>query len=64
MHRLAQGNLEAFVGGPAKGCLHEDGAIGQKPGEDAFPPISIPRQLLQASYWLHTAEDPFGHTVK
>ena len=33
---LAQGDLEAFVGGPVKGCLHEDGAIGQKPGEDNF----------------------------
>ena len=33
---LAQGNLEAFVGEPVKGCLHEDGAIGQEPGEEMF----------------------------
>ena len=33
---LAQGDLEAFMGGPVKGCLHEDGAIGQEPAEDAF----------------------------
>ena len=33
---MAQGDLEAFVGGPIKGCLHEDGAIGQELGEDAF----------------------------
>ena len=39
MRRLAQGDLEAFVGGPVKGCLHEDGAIGQKPGEDIFLPL-------------------------
>ena len=36
---MAQGDLEAFVGGPIKGCLHEDGAIGQKPGEDTFLPL-------------------------
>ena len=33
---MAQGNLEAFVGGPVKGCLHEDSAIGQKLGKDIF----------------------------
>ena len=31
-----QGDLEVFVGGLIKGCLHEDGTIGQKPGEDVF----------------------------
>ena len=36
VHHLAQGDLEAFVGGPIKGCLHEDGAIGQKLGENVF----------------------------
>ena len=34
--RLAQGNLEAFVGGPVKGCLHEDGAIVQETGQGRF----------------------------
>ena len=37
--QLAQGNLEAFVGGPVKGRLHEDGTIGQKQGEDIFLPL-------------------------
>ena len=45
-HHLAQGNLEAFVGGPIKGCLHEDGTIGQKPGKDVFLPVSMPWQLF------------------
>ena len=36
---LAQGNLEAFVGGPFKGCLHEDGAIVQETGQGCFLPL-------------------------
>ena len=27
------------MGGLVKGCLHEDGAIGQEPGEDIFLPL-------------------------
>ena len=63
-HCLAQGNLEAFMGGPIKGCLHEDGAIGQKPGEDVFLLLVCRGDFLRASYWLRTAEDPFGYAVK
>ena len=63
-HHLAQSDLEAFVGGLVKGCLHEHGAIGQKPGKDVFLPLNTLRQLLWASYRLHTVEDPFGYAVK
>ena len=64
VYRLAQGNLEAFIGGPVKGCLHEDGAIGQKLGKDVFLLLVHHGDFLQASFWLRTAEDPFGHAVK
>ena len=64
VHRLAQGNLEAFVGGPIKGCLHEDGAIGQKPGKDTFLPLvcmaTFAGELLvmhcRRPFWLHAVK--------
>ena len=61
---MAQGDLEAFVGWPIKGCLNEDSAIGQKLGEDVFFPLVCHSSFLQASYWLCTAEDPFGYAAK
>ena len=60
VHHLAQGDLEAFVGGPIKGCLHEDGAIGQKLDEDIFLPLvhcsdfckQVIGYALQKTFWL------------
>ena len=59
VRRLAQGNSEAFVGGPIKGCLNEDGTIRQKLGEDAFLPLvycsDFSRRVigyaLQKTFW-------------
>ena len=60
MHRLAQGNLDAFLGGPIKGCLHEDGDKGKKLGEDAFLLLvcrgnfcgQVIAYTLQKTFWL------------
>ena len=60
VHRLAQGNLEAFVGGPIKGCLHEDGAIVQETGRGCLLPLVCRGSLcwpvvyyaLQKTLWL------------
>ena len=60
VHRFSQGDLEAFVGGPIKGCLHEDGAIGQKLGEDVFLLLvcrgkfcgQVIGYTLQKTFWL------------
>ena len=57
--RLAQGDLEAFVGGPVKGCLHEDGAIVQETGRGRFLPLvrrgglcgPVVRYALQKTLW-------------
>ena len=61
--RLAQGDLEAFVGGPVKGCLHEDGAIGQKPGKDIssrqYAAAAFAGQLQVTHY-----RRPFVHAIK
>ena len=61
---LAQGNLEAFVGGPIRGAFMRMGAIGQKPGKDIFLLLVHHGSFLQACYWLRTAEDPFGYTIR
>ena len=63
-HRLAQGNLEAFVGGPVKGCLHEDGAIGQEPGEDAFLLLVHHGDFCGRVIGYALQEDLFGFAVK
>ena len=47
---LAQGNLEAFVGGPIRGAFKRMGAIGQTPGEDIFPLLVCQNTVLNEIY--------------
>ena len=59
---LAQGNLEAFVGGPIRGCLHEDGRHKVETGRGCFAPVSMLQRLFagvllvthcRRPFWLH-----------
>ena len=62
---LAQGDLKAFVGGPVRGRLYEDGHHRVDTGQGHFPPVSLPWWLFAGEYhWLCTAEDPFGYAIE
>ena len=58
-HCLAQGDLEAFVGGPIRGRLHEDGGRRVDTGQGYFPPVSLPWWLFAGVLSITHCRRPF-----
>ena len=59
MRCLAQGNLEAIVGGPVKGRLYEDGFHRVETGQGHCPPVSMLRQLFVGMLLVMYCRRPF-----